>query len=186
MNKKRGPKPISKNNPRIRSPKSSAELLYAIRRPTSQMMIQHLRRSPHGIEEPYSVNKYDLQYQYEKQEKIVEPSVHDHDYEEQVIASPQYSNFERKQLEGISDSIIGLSDLKGILIRCLDSKEPTNVLLCDPPASAKTLFLLAIHKEMADCYCRRRAIIFGIGLWIIGLPTTEAIVNLHTIGSLKF
>jgi hypothetical protein len=51
--KKCGPKPLSKNNPRIKVPKSTSEILYAVRRPTSQLMIQYLKRSPQGIETNY-------------------------------------------------------------------------------------------------------------------------------------
>lgn len=127
--------------------------------------------------EPYFVNVTDLQCQYERQQRI-EPSVLNYDYQEQVLSSPQHSNFDRKQLEGIFDSIIGLSDLKEILIRCLVAEEPTNVLLCGPPASAKTLFLLVIHKGMADCYFVDGANSSGAGMvdYLFAHPETQILL----------
>ena len=129
--------------------------------------------------EPYFVNINDLQYQYEKQLKT-EPNVHNYDfqYQEQVLSNLQHSNFDIKNLEGIFDSIIGLSDLKEILIRCLVTEESTNVLLCGPPASAKTLFLLAIHKEMNNCYFVDAANSSGAGMvdYLFAHPQTQILL----------
>jgi holliday junction DNA helicase RuvB len=94
------------------------------------------------------------------------------------MASPQYSNFDNKHVEGIFDSIVGLSDLKKILIRCLVIKEPTNILLSGPPASAKTLFLLAIHKGMANCYFVDAANSSGAGMvdYLFAHPETQILL----------
>jgi Holliday junction DNA helicase RuvB len=129
--------------------------------------------------EPYFVNINDLQYQYERQQKI-EPGVRNYNFQDQerVLSSPQYSNSDGKRLERIFDSIIGLSDLKEILIRCLVAEEPTNVLLSGPPASAKTLFLLAIHKEMTGCYFVDAANSSGAGMvdYLFAHPETQILL----------
>ncbi len=127
--------------------------------------------------EPYFVNVNDLQCQYERQQRI-EPRVLNYKYQEQVFSSPQHSNFDRIRLEGIFDSIIGLSDLKEILIRCLVTEEPTNVLLCGPPASAKTLFLLAIHKEITNGYFVDAANSSGAGMidYLFAHPETQILL----------
>ncbi len=44
------------------------------------------------------------------------------------------------------DNIEGYQDIKNIIIRVLESEESYNLLLCGPPASCKTLFLLGIQK----------------------------------------
>ena len=41
-------------------------------------------------------------------------------------------------------NIEGYDDIKDIIRRALDANENYNLLLCSPPASAKTLFLLGI------------------------------------------
>ena len=65
-----------------------------------------------------------------------------------------------------------------ILIRCLVAKEPTNVLLSGPPASAKTLFLLAIHKKIADCYFVDAAYSSGAGMvdYLYAHPDTQILL----------
>jgi Holliday junction DNA helicase RuvB len=127
--------------------------------------------------EPYFVNMNDLQYQYEKQQKV-ERGIRNCHYQEQVLSSTQHSYFDSKHLEGIFDSIIGLSDLKEILLRCLVAEEPTNVLLCGPPASAKTLFLLAIHKEITNCYFVDAANSSGVGMvdYLFAHPETQILL----------
>lgn len=54
--------------------------------------------------------------------------------------------------KGIFDDIVGLDDLKAVIMKCIKTQKPINVLLCGPPASAKTLFLLAINRELENCY----------------------------------
>jgi tetratricopeptide (TPR) repeat protein len=61
-------------------------------------------------------------------------------------------------------NIVGYDDIKD-LVRCaLDSNENYNLLLCGPPASAKTLFLLGILE------CRR-------GVYFDGSNTTNRILD---------
>jgi MoxR-like ATPase len=43
-------------------------------------------------------------------------------------------------------NISGYQDIKNIIIRALESEDSYNLLLCGPPASAKTLFLLGIQE----------------------------------------
>jgi len=50
-----------------------------------------------------------------------------------------------KQVE--FEHIEGYDDIKDLVRRALDSNENYNLLLCGPPASAKTLFLLAILES---------------------------------------
>lgn len=46
--------------------------------------------------------------------------------------------------------IEGFQDIKNIIGRILDSEEGYNLLLCGPPASSKTLFLLGIKELNPD------------------------------------
>src|SRR5262249_7646822 len=62
------------------------------------------------------------------------------------------------------DSIQGYDDIKNIVRRALDSDENYNPLLCGPPASAKTLFLLGILE------CRK-------GVYFDGSNTTNRILD---------
>ena len=45
------------------------------------------------------------------------------------------------------ENIQGYDDIKDLIRRALDSYENYNLLLCGPPASAKTLFLLGILES---------------------------------------
>ena len=58
----------------------------------------------------------------------------------------------------------GYDDIKDLARRALDSEENYNLLLCGPPASAKTLFLLGILK------CRK-------GVYFDGSNTTTRILD---------
>ena len=49
-------------------------------------------------------------------------------------------------------NIEGYDDIKDIVRRALDADENYNLLLCGPPASAKTLFLLGILECMKGVY----------------------------------
>ena len=62
------------------------------------------------------------------------------------------------------DNIQGYDDIKNIVRRALDSDEIYNLLLCGPPAIAKTLFLLGI----LEC---RKAVYFD------GSNTTNRILD---------
>jgi len=44
-------------------------------------------------------------------------------------------------------NIVGYDDIKDLVRRALDSHENYNLLLCGPPASGKTLFLLGILER---------------------------------------
>ena len=99
--------------------------------------------------EPYYVDYNELQQvvsQYELKPQTQFKQVH----EIQGIQPYRYSQtiFEKR----IFDDIVGLDDLKAVIMKCIKTEEPINVLLCGPPASAKTLFLLAINKELENCY----------------------------------
>ena len=60
-------------------------------------------------------------------------------------------------------NIAGYDDVKNLVRRALDSDENYNLLLCGPPASAKTLFLLGILE------CRK-------GVYFDGSNTTNRIL----------
>jgi Holliday junction DNA helicase RuvB len=59
-----------------------------------------------------------------------------------------YDNYSQRQ--SLFDEVIGFEDLKELLTKCLTVKDSCNVLLSGPPASSKTLFLLAIQKEVPN------------------------------------
>src|SRR5215469_8243171 len=61
-------------------------------------------------------------------------------------------------------NIAGYDDVKNLVRRALDSDENYNLLLCGPPASAKTLFLLGILE------CRK-------GVYFDGSNTTNRILD---------
>src|SRR5918994_6488451 len=55
--------------------------------------------------------------------------------------------------ERFFSSIYGYSDIKKLLMRAIVSKESISILLCGPPASSKTVFLLEIMKGLDNtCY----------------------------------
>jgi MoxR-like ATPase len=98
-------------------------------------------------------------------------------YQTEEIRSRFYSGAE--YAEGIFDStIVGMEDLKKIMIKCIRSKEPINVLLCGPPACAKTLFLLAIHKKVNNCYFVDGANSSGAGMieYLFEYPETRILL----------
>ncbi|MGC2572239.1 MAG: ATP-binding protein [Candidatus Nitrosopolaris sp.] len=51
------------------------------------------------------------------------------------------------------DSISGYDDIKAIIRRALDSEDPQNLLLCGPPASSKTQFLMEIMNFVKSKNC---------------------------------
>jgi len=61
-------------------------------------------------------------------------------------------------------NIQGHDDIKDLVRRALSSEENYNLLLCGPPASAKTLFLLGILE------CRK-------GVYFDGSNTTNRILD---------
>ena len=55
--------------------------------------------------------------------------------------------------ERFFSSIHGYSDIKKLLIRAIVSKESISILLCGPPASSKTIFLMEIMRGLDNaCY----------------------------------
>jgi hypothetical protein len=56
----------------------------------------------------------------------------------------------RKEIE--FNKIQGYDDIKDIVRRVLDAEDNYNLLLIGPPASAKTLFLLAILESKKGVY----------------------------------
>src|SRR5919108_1487757 len=104
--------------------------------------------------EPYYVNYNELQQQIVSQYELElepEPQTQFRQVDEMQEIQPYlYSQtiFEK----GIFNDIVGLDDLKAVIMKCIKTEEPINVLLCGPPASAKTLFLLAINKELKNCH----------------------------------
>ncbi|MGA9154255.1 MAG: ATP-binding protein, partial [Candidatus Nitrosopolaris sp.] len=63
------------------------------------------------------------------------------------------------------ENIEGFQDIKDIIIRALDSEENYNLLLCGPPASSKTLFLMGILDIKKD------------GVYFDGSNTTNRILD---------
>jgi hypothetical protein len=58
----------------------------------------------------------------------------------------KFLNLFHKSQQHNFDSISEYDDLKEIIVRVLDSDENFNLLLVEPPASSKTLFLLGIME----------------------------------------
>jgi Holliday junction DNA helicase RuvB len=56
------------------------------------------------------------------------------------------------QEERFFNEIYGYSDLKQLLSKMIVSKESVHTVLVGPPASGKTMFLLAIKKNMRDVF----------------------------------
>jgi replication-associated recombination protein RarA len=63
------------------------------------------------------------------------------------------SNNKEPPEERIFSSIFGYSDIKKLLMRAIVSKESISILLCGPPASSKTIFLMEIMRGLDNaCY----------------------------------
>jgi replication-associated recombination protein RarA len=55
--------------------------------------------------------------------------------------------------ERFFSSIVGYSDIKKLLMRAIVSRESISILLCGPPASSKTVFLMEMMKGLENtCY----------------------------------
>jgi replication-associated recombination protein RarA len=50
------------------------------------------------------------------------------------------------------DEVIGYSDIKRLLLRCIQAPEPIHVILDGPPASAKSMFLLQANAKLENTY----------------------------------
>lgn len=57
---------------------------------------------------------------------------------------------DEEELEGVFDDVVGYEDVKWLMKRAMTTDDITNILLVGPPGSAKTVFLMAIQKEMPD------------------------------------
>jgi hypothetical protein len=88
---------------------------------------------------------------------------------------PVYGSYNQRQI--LFDDIIGFEDLKELLTKCLSIKDNCNVLLSGPPASSKTLFLLAIQKEVSNACFIDAANASGPGLvdYLFEYPDTSVI-----------
>ena len=49
-------------------------------------------------------------------------------------------------------NVVGYSDVKKLLLKCIISKEPMHVLLTGPPSSSKTVFLLEMLDSLEHSY----------------------------------
>ena len=49
-------------------------------------------------------------------------------------------------------NIVGYSDIKKLLLKSIESKQPVNILLTGPPSSSKTAFLLEMLEGLDDAY----------------------------------
>ena len=55
--------------------------------------------------------------------------------------------------ERFFSSIYGYTDIKKLLMRAIVSKESLAIMLCGPPASSKTIFLMEMMKGLDNtCY----------------------------------
>jgi hypothetical protein len=75
------------------------------------------------------------------------------------------------------DEIIGYEDLKELLLKCFNIKDSCNVLLSGPPASSKTVFLLAIKRDNPSACFIDGANASGVGLvdYLFEHPDTSVI-----------
>jgi replication-associated recombination protein RarA len=63
------------------------------------------------------------------------------------------NNHKEPPEERFFSSIHGYSDIKRLLMRAIVSKESISILLCGPPASSKTIFLMEMMKGLDNvCY----------------------------------
>jgi hypothetical protein len=54
--------------------------------------------------------------------------------------------------EAFFSAIVGYSDIKKLLMKCIQSSEPMHIIFDGPPASAKSMFLLQMQKKLEDTY----------------------------------
>lgn len=54
--------------------------------------------------------------------------------------------------EKFFSNVVGCTDIKKLLFKCVISKEPVNILLIGPPSSSKTIFLLEMLEGLDDAY----------------------------------
>jgi hypothetical protein len=110
----------------------------------------------HILEEIYGKDKI------EKIRKMNEGVENDHEYEtinqfNEEVDRKLGGNVNVNVLndpESFFNEIVGYPDIKKILIKCIKSSdgEPVHVVLDGPPASAKTMFLLAMKNGLKGVY----------------------------------
>jgi replication-associated recombination protein RarA len=90
-------------------------------------------------------------------------------------SSSAYGSYSQRQI--LFDEVIGFEDLKELLTKCLTVKDSCNVLLSGLPASSKTVFLLAIQKEVSNACFIDAANASGPGLvnYLFEHPDTRII-----------
>jgi hypothetical protein len=54
--------------------------------------------------------------------------------------------------EAFFSAIVGYSDIKKLLTKCIQSSDPMHIIFDGPPASAKSMFLLQMQKKLDDTY----------------------------------
>ena len=54
--------------------------------------------------------------------------------------------------EKFFSNVVGCTDIKKLLFKCVISKEPVNILLTGPPSSSKTVFLLEMLEGLDEAY----------------------------------
>jgi Holliday junction DNA helicase RuvB len=76
------------------------------------------------------------------------------------------SLFTRRSNSSQFANIEDYEDVKNVIVRALDADENYNLLLCGPPASSKTLFLMGILEHRKD------------GVYFDGSNTTNKILDI--------
>lgn len=56
------------------------------------------------------------------------------------------------QEEKFFSNVVGYSDIKRLLFKCIVSRDPVSILLTGPPSSSKTVFLLEMLEGLNDAY----------------------------------
>ena len=91
--------------------------------------------------------------------KNIDPVLHGH------------KNYEDKLFK----SIVGFSDIKQFLMRCIISKEQVHLLFTGPPATSKTVFLLEMFRELSNSYFIDSTATSGVGIvdFLFSNPNTK-------------
>jgi replication-associated recombination protein RarA len=76
------------------------------------------------------------------------------EFNEQVNKKLKQKVVVEKEEDTFFDSVIGYSDIKKIMLKCIkaDDREPTHVILDGPPASAKSLFLEQMKDKLQNSH----------------------------------
>jgi MoxR-like ATPase len=75
-------------------------------------------------------------------------------FNEQVDKKLKQRLVAQREEEEFFDEVVGYGDIKRIMLKCIKSgeKEPTHVILDGPPASAKSMFIIAMEKKLENSY----------------------------------